>query len=102
MSKRLFVGNMSYETRAEGLAEAFGVEPSAVTIPMNQDGRVKGFGFVDVPDEKMDSIMQEWNGKELDGRAIVVNEARPREDRPRTGGYNDNRGSGGNRNSWGR
>lgn len=83
MAKRLFIGSLSWNIGEEDLKSAFapyGAESG--TIPHDDQGRSKGFGFVDVPDDQMQPAIEAMNGKELDGRAIVVNEARPREERP--------------------
>ena len=83
MAKRLFVGNLSWSTTEAALLaafEAFGA--TSATIPTGHDGRAKGFGFVDVPDDQMGPAIEAMNGKEIDGRQVNVNEARPREERP--------------------
>jgi RNA recognition motif-containing protein len=88
--KSLYVGNLSYSTSEAKLRELFAeFEPSEVR--MIQD---KGFAFVDVPVEKANDAIAAMNGKEVDGRALTVNEARPRGDRP-GGGGGDRRGGGG-------
>lgn len=82
MAKRLFIGNISWGMKEADVQQAFaqyGAE--GVTIPTDQQGRSKGFAFVDVPDDQADAAIQEMNGREIDGRPIVVNEARPREER---------------------
>lgn len=91
MAKKLYVGSLSYGTTQETLKDAFsqaGTVESAVVIMDKMSGRSKGFGFVEMSsDEEADKAIEMFNGKELEGRAIVVNEARPLEDRPpRTGG----------------
>jgi RNA recognition motif-containing protein len=90
MAKNLFIGNLSYGTTEGTLRDAFSkYGASAVRI---MDGR--GFGFVEVKDDMAPTAIEEMNEKELDGRKIFVNEARPREPRPAfNGGY----GSGGGR-----
>lgn len=92
MSKRLFVGNLSYNTRESDLEAAF--EPFGVTdihMPVdNMSGRPRGFAFVTV--EQSDAAIEAWEGKELGGRTLTVNEAKPREDR---GGGGGSRGGGG-------
>jgi cold-inducible RNA-binding protein len=88
MSKRLFVGNLSYNTSENQLQTVF--EPygaTSVTIPPDHDGRGKGFGFVDVADDQMNAAISALNGKEIDGRALNVNEAKPRTERGGGGGY---------------
>lgn len=80
MAKSLFVGNLSYSTREETLKNAFAkYGASSVRIV---EGR--GFGFVDVEDDQAAGAITDMNETELDGRKIIVNEARPRE--PRSGG----------------
>src|SRR6185503_6211946 len=80
MAKSLFVGNLSYSTREETLKNAFAkYGASGVRIV---EGR--GFGFVDVADDQAAAAINDMHDTELDGRKIIVNEARPRE--PRSGG----------------
>ena len=97
MSKRLFVGNLSFNTTEESLQEAFApYGATGATIPTNEMGRSRGFGFVDIGDEQINAAIAAWDGKELDGRQINVNEARPREDRGGGGGgYGGGGGRGG-------
>jgi hypothetical protein len=90
-NKKLYVGNLSYSTTEEGLLSAFAPFEAATAIIIQ--GR--GFGFVEVPGEHMDNAVEAMNGKQLDGRTLVVNEARPREDRPRGGGGGGGYGGGG-------
>lgn len=85
MSKKLFVGNLPYGVTDQSLGEAFAAySPASATVINDKfTGRSRGFGFVEIEDDSAaDKAVQEMNGKELEGRAIVVNEARPREDRP--------------------
>ena len=99
MGNKLYVGNLSYNVRDEDLQQAFaqygGV--SSAKVMMDRDtGRSKGFGFVEMgSDAEAQAAINGMNGQSLDGRAIVVNEARPREERP--GGF----GGGGGRPSGG-
>ena len=87
MSKRLFVGNLSYETSETQLQTAFApYGATSATIPTDYDGRGKGFGFVDVDADQMNSAISAMNGKEIGGRSWSVNEARPRVDRGGSGG----------------
>lgn len=90
MGKKLFIGSLSFSTTDDSLRAAFeqaGTVVSASVIMDRATGRSKGFGFVEMEtDEMAQAAIEMWNGKELDGRAIKVGEARPREDRPRTGG----------------
>ncbi|MEK7608528.1 MAG: RNA-binding protein [Patescibacteria group bacterium] len=101
MSKRLYVGNLSYTTNQDSLSQAFsqaGTVSSVTVITDKMTGRSKGFGFVEFDDDaEAQKAIEMWNGKELEGRALTVNEARPMEARPprREGG-----GFGGGRNSW--
>lgn len=97
MSKNIFVGSLAWGTTSEGLEQAFaqyGVVTSAKVISDRETGRSKGFGFVEMETGGDDAI-QGMNGADLDGRQIVVNEARPREDRGGGGGYGGGRGGGG-------
>jgi len=86
MAKKLFVGSLPYSVTDQQLAELFaqaGTVESATVINDRMTGRSKGFGFVEMSsDEEANKAVSELNGKEMDGRAIVVNEARPREERP--------------------
>ena len=98
MSKRLFVGNLSFNTSEADLESAFSQwGGTGATIPTNESGRPKGFGFIDVSDDQLEAAISGMHGKELDGRTLTVNEARPREDRG-GGGYG---GGGGGRGGYG-
>jgi len=93
----IYVGNLSYEVTEEDLKEAFEVFGEVETIRVIKDkytGRSKGFGFVEMPDSAdAQSAIDGLNGKELKGRALNVNEARPRtESRGSRGGYGGGRG----------
>jgi RNA recognition motif-containing protein len=85
MAKRLFVGSLPYSITDEGLRELFaahGEVVSAKVIIDRESGRSKGFGFVEFgSDEEADKAIKALNNSEIDGRTIVVNEARPQEDR---------------------
>ena len=87
MSKKLYVGSMSFNTTEDGLREAFaraGTVESASVVNDKMTGRPRGFGFVEMAtDDEAQAAIDMWNGKELDGRTIIVNEARPMTDRPR-------------------
>lgn len=88
MSKKLFVGNLPYSVNDQSLGEAFAsYNPASATVINDKfTGRSRGFGFVEIEDDAAaDKAVEEMNGKEVDGRALVVNEARPREDRPNGG-----------------
>jgi RNA recognition motif-containing protein len=101
MAKKLYVGGISYSTNEDALKEHFsqaGAVESAAVITDRMTGRSKGFGFVEMAsDEEAQNAITMLNGKELDGRTLTVNEARPMEARPprREGGYS--RGGGGGR-----
>lgn len=85
MTKKLFVGNLSWNTTNESLGSFFaqaGKVESANVITDRYTGKGRGFGFVEMStDEEAKKAMDELNGKELDGRAIVVNEAKEKENR---------------------
>jgi RNA recognition motif-containing protein len=87
MATKLFIGSLAWTTTDDSLRDFFatvGTVSSANVIVDRDTNRSKGFGFVEMSsDEEAKKAIDELNGKELDGRAIVVNEARPREERPR-------------------
>ena len=97
MGNKLYVGNLSYNIRDDDLQQAFaqyGTVSSAKVMMDRDTGRSKGFGFVEMgSDPEAQAAINGMNGQALDGRAIVVNEARPREERP--GGYGNRGGYGG-------
>ena len=97
MSKNIFVGSLAWATTSEGLEQAFaafGSVTSAKVISDRETGRSKGFAFVEM-DSGADEAIEALNGSDLDGRQIVVNEARPREDRGGGGGGGRGYGGGG-------
>jgi RNA recognition motif-containing protein len=100
MSEKLFVGNLSFNTTENDLQDAFAAHGTVVEANLMMDratGRPRGFAFVTMstPEEAQKAIT-EMNGKQLDGRALTVNIARPREDRPAGGGgRREFRGGGG-------
>ncbi|HET8675369.1 MAG TPA: RNA-binding protein [Blastocatellia bacterium] len=102
MNKRIYVGNLSYQTTENDLTNLFeqaGQVESVNIITDRDTGRSKGFGFVEMSAEDADKAIAQLNGTEVDGRALTVNEARPREERSGGGrGF----GGGGGRNSGGR
>ncbi|MBI4122853.1 MAG: RNA-binding protein [Parcubacteria group bacterium] len=111
MAKKLYVGGLPYSTTEDTLKETFsqaGTVESATVIIDKMSGRSKGFGFVEMStEEEAQNAIQMFNGKDLEGRNITVNEARPMEARPRTGGGGFQRGGrgggfGGNRDRGGR
>jgi cold-inducible RNA-binding protein len=83
VAKRLYVGNLSFNTTQDALVGAFAQwGATEATLPTDEGGRSKGFGFIEIPeDEQARQAIAAMNGKELDGRALTVNEARPREER---------------------
>lgn len=95
MGKKLYVGNLSYGIRdsdLEDLFSAHGTVQSAQVIMDRDSGRSKGFGFVEMSnDEEAQAAISALNGREIEGRALTVNEARPREE----GGGGGRRGGGG-------
>ena len=86
MGSKLYVGNLSYNTTSSDLEQLFGqygTVQSAEVISDRETGRSKGFGFVEMSsEEEAKAAVDQLNGKDLDGRPIVVAEARPREERP--------------------
>lgn len=103
MSKNLYVGNLPYTTTADDLREAFsahGTVTRAQVVSDRETGRSRGFGFVEMS-EGGDAAIANMNGKEFQGRTLTVNEARPREDRPRSGGAGYGAGRGGERGGYG-
>jgi cold-inducible RNA-binding protein len=121
MVKKLYVGNLAFQTTSQDLQTLFaqaGTVESASVIEDRDTGRSKGFAFVEMStDEEAAAAIDQFNGKEVDGRALKVNEARPRESRGgggfggnrgggyggnRGGGYGGNRGGGGGGNKGGR
>ncbi len=105
MAKKLYVGGLSYDTNEAALKETFsaaGAVESAVIIIDRMTGRSKGFGFVEMSsDEEAQKAIEMFNGKELGGRTVTVNEARPQESRPRQDGF-DRGGDRGGRGGFGR
>ena len=96
MSMKLYVGNLSFQTSSFELEELFatvGTVESATVVEDRETGRSRGFGFVEMASqEDGEKAIAEFNGKEVSGREIKVNEAKPREDR---GGYGGGGGRGG-------
>jgi cold-inducible RNA-binding protein len=90
MAKKLYVGGLAYSVTDKELEDFFtaqGKVVSAVVIKDRDSGQSKGFGFVEMAeDSEADNAIKEFNGKELSGRSIMVNEARPQEDRRSGGG----------------
>ncbi len=90
MAKKLYVGGLPYSTNDGGLRAAFekaGKVVSATVIMDKMTGRSKGFGFVEMEsDDEANAAIDMYNGKDLEGRRVTVNEARPMEERPRRDG----------------
>jgi len=103
MSKKLYVGNLAFQTTSQDLQQLFaqaGTVESASVIEDRDTGQSKGFAFVEMStEEEAAAAIQQFNGKEVAGRALKVNEARPRENRGGGGGRGF--GGGGNRGGGG-
>jgi RNA recognition motif-containing protein len=103
----IYVGNLSYDATDDELQELFaefGEVSSASVIQDRESGRSRGFGFVEMPnDAEAQAAINALNGRDVQGRSLRVNEARPREERPRgNGGFRSsgNQRGGGGRRSW--
>lgn len=98
VGKKLYVGNLSYQTSSsdlETLFAPFGTVASAQVIEDRESGRSKGFGFVEMgTDQEAQAAIQGLNGKDRDGRPLTVNEAKPREERGGGGGGRGGRSGG--------
>jgi len=98
MASKLYVGNLSYDVQSSDLEQLFaahGTVQSATIINDRDTGRSKGFGFVEMAsNEEAQAAIAALNGKDHGGRALTVNEARPREERPRGGGGGGGGGGG--------
>src|SRR5438270_8339176 len=112
MSTKLYIGNLAFQTTSQELQELFaqaGTVESASVVEDRMTGRSRGFAFVEMSTkEEANAAIEQFNGKELGGRALKVNEAKPRENRAGGGGgrgFGGNRGGGGgyggNRNGGG-
>jgi cold-inducible RNA-binding protein len=110
MAMKLYVGNLSFQTSSEDLQQLFaqaGTVESASVVEDRDTGRSRGFGFVEMASkEDGEKAIQQFNGTDLNGRNLTVNEARPREDRGNRGGggrggFGGNRGGGGGRGGGG-
>src|SRR5437773_4105594 len=104
MSMKLYVGNLAFQTTSQELQELFaaaGTVESASVVEDRDTGRSRGFGFVEMSSkEEGEAAIAQFNGKEVNGRALNVNEAKPRENRAgggggRGGGFGGGRGGGG-------
>jgi RNA recognition motif-containing protein len=100
MTMKLYVGNLAFSTSSQDLQELFaqaGTVESASVVEDRDTGRSRGFGFVEMSSkEEGTAAIEQFNGKEVNGRNLTVNEARPRENRGGGGrGFGGNRGGGG-------
>jgi len=105
MSAKLYVGNLSFDTTTEDLEKMFGASGTVQSTNIIEDrdtGRSRGFAFVEMSnDEEAQNAITSLNGKEIDGRALLVNEAKPRENRGGSGGGGGRGGYGGGGNRGG-
>ena len=103
MATKLYVGNLAFQTTSEDLQQLFGqagTVESASVVEDRETGRSRGFGFVEMAtSEEATAAIEQFNGKEVGGRALKVNEAKPRENR--SGGGGRGFGGGGNRGGFG-
>lgn len=99
MSTKLYVGNLSFGVTSDDLHEHFaqaGAVESAKVVEDRDTGRSRGFGFVEMSSaDEAQAAIEQFNGQDFDGRNLVVNEARPREEGGGGGGRGGNRGGGG-------
>ena len=98
MAKKIYVGNLSFQTTEAGLSDYFGQHgevESAVIVMDRETGRSRGFAFIEMDASAADAAIEALDGTELDGRNLKVNEAKPRENRGGGGG-----GGGGGRDRW--
>jgi cold-inducible RNA-binding protein len=105
MAMKLYVGNLSFQTTSEDLQQLFaqaGTVESATVVEDRDTGRSRGFGFVEMASkEEGEKAIEQFNGTDMNGRNLTVNEARPREDRGNRGGGGGRGGYGGNRGGGG-
>lgn len=99
MSMKLYVGNLAFQTSSEDLAQLFaqvGTVESAAVVQDRDTGRSRGFGFVEMSSRaEGQAAITQFHGKEVDGRSLTVNEAKPREQRGDFGGNRHGGGRGG-------
>ena len=99
MSTKLYVGNLAFQTTSQELQEMFGqagTVESASVVEDRETGRSRGFAFVEMSSkEEATAAIEQFNGKEIGGRPLKVNEAKPRENRTGGRSFNNNRGGGG-------
>ena len=105
MTMKLYVGNLAFSTSSQDLQELFGAAgtvQSASVVEDRDTGRSRGFGFVEMSSkEEGEAAIAQFNGKEVDGRSLTVNEAKPRENRGGGGGRGRFGGGGGGRGNFG-
>jgi RNA recognition motif-containing protein len=102
LSKNIYVGNLSFQTTADDLRDLFGEygEVTRAQIVTDRDtGRSRGFGFVEMSDGG-DQAISALSGSQFQGRTLTVNEAKPREDRPRSSGAGSSGGGYGRRDRY--
>jgi len=96
MSTKLYVGNLAFQTTSQDLEQLFGqagTVQSASVVEDRDTGRSRGFAFVEMSSQdEANSAIEQFNGKEIDGRFLKVNEAKPREDRGGGRGFSNNGG----------
>lgn len=100
MTKTLYFGNLPWSLTNEDLTQAVAQHAEVISARIATDresGRSRGFGFVEVPADKAQEVIEALNGVEWEGRALTVNEAKPREERPAGGRRNFGGGGGGRR-----
>lgn len=103
MSKRIYIGNLSFQTTEQALSALFeqiGPVESVHIITNRDTGQSKGFGFVEMRDEDAEKAIAQLNGTEVGGRSLAMNEARPREEHGR-GGADGRRGRSSGRGGYG-
>lgn len=104
MTKKIYVGNLSFDATEDQVRELFSEFGDIQSLAMINDrdtGRFRGFAFVEMEDSAANAAIKALNGKELDGRELNINEARPREERPAGGGGGYRSGGGGGNRSGG-
>ncbi len=96
MAKKLYIGNLPFSTTGDSLKDAFskaGTVVSANVISDKMTGRSRGFGFVEMEDADAEKAISMFNGADMDGRKLTVNEARPMAERPPRGDFGGSRRS---------
>ena len=104
MAKRIYVGGLPYSATETDLENLFASQGGVLSVSIITDrytGQAKGFGFVEMEDADADKAINALNGTQMGGRTLTVNEAKPREERPRSGGGGGYGGGGGGRSGGG-